>query len=253
MSTPSISKAKAKESALGASGELSGVLGISGELSEGLSSKFMALSSVLAVSMALAKLPKRPPSCVFARRCMSLSGTTTTGPPEVTSFSVAVMEERRRRAGRAPGGESISEGAILAMLGAEECGESGEMCGFTKRRGCKKEGDGQQEETTLSGLGMEWVCLSYKKHNIWRDWSGRGNALARLPNSALARPWYEVPQDTFGIIGYLWRNMGPAACGSAPQLDGRRRREVGNGGPTSTAPDGISSNRTRRPCDVKPI
>lgn len=63
ISTPSISKAKAKVSALGISGGvLIGVPGVSGELSEGEaeSSKFMEASSLRAVSMALAKLPKLP-------------------------------------------------------------------------------------------------------------------------------------------------------------------------------------------------
>jgi hypothetical protein len=62
------------------------------------------------------------------RRCISLSGTTTTGPPALMMPSVAVMEERRRRAGLPVGnkgacdsGDSMSGGAIWdsALIGSQ--------------------------------------------------------------------------------------------------------------------------------------
>lgn len=137
MSTPSISKAKAKVSALGISGGVQmGVPGVSGDDSEGEeeeSSRFMEASSFRAVSIAVAKLSK-PPWCVFDRRWKSLSGTTTKWSSASMSLSVAVMEERRRRAGLPTGGDSsASDVAILAEHSAAECGESGGYVGSHKK------------------------------------------------------------------------------------------------------------------------
>ena len=101
MRTPSISKAKANESAVGSSDGVRGVPGVAGELAEAepsdmaSSSRFMAASSFLAVSMEAAK----PPRYDFDRWAISLSGTTTTGPPAATSSFVAFIEERRRSPG----------------------------------------------------------------------------------------------------------------------------------------------------------
>jgi len=160
ISTPSISKAKAKVSALGISGGvLMGVPGVSGEASEGEgeeSSRFMEASSFLAVSIADAKLPK-PPWCVLDRRWKSLSGTTTKWSSASISLSVAVMEERRRRAGLRTGGDSrASDVAILAVHGATKCGESGGLVGSTEetleRGRCTAVGDSQGRSGSYKNL-----------------------------------------------------------------------------------------------------
>ena len=117
MSTPSISKAKAKESAVGTSAGVIGDPGVAGELEAGesptaSSSRFIAFSSFLAVSIEAAK----PPWCDFALWSIILSGTTTTGPPLVRSSFVAVIEERRRSPGRCAGGDSNFDDSLVGAM-----------------------------------------------------------------------------------------------------------------------------------------
>jgi hypothetical protein len=112
--TPSISKAKAKESVVGMSTGVMGEPGVSRELdvreSIASSSRSIAASSFLAVSSEAAK----PLWCDWDLWAIILSGTITTGPPSLISLSVAVMDERRRRPGLLPvGGVRIFDGAIV--------------------------------------------------------------------------------------------------------------------------------------------
>jgi hypothetical protein len=113
MRTPSISNAKANESAVGISAGVRGEPGSSGVLDVGdtraSSSRFMLASSPLATSMEAAKLP-----AYDRERSIILSGTTTTRPPEFMSFGVAVIDERRRSPGLPFGGaKKFSVGAIV--------------------------------------------------------------------------------------------------------------------------------------------
>ncbi len=114
INTPSISKAKANESAVGRSAGVKGEPGVSGVLAVGdaraSSSRFISASSFLAVCKEAAK----PPWCDWDLCAIILSGTTTTGPLlSLISLSVAVRLERRRTPGLTFGGAKELAGAIL--------------------------------------------------------------------------------------------------------------------------------------------
>lgn len=118
ISTPSISKAKANESAVGMSAGVTGDPGVSGELGMGdssttSSSRFIAFSSFLAVSIEAAKPPWRD----FAFASIIRSGTTTVGPPLVKSSVVAVIDESRRSTpGRFGKGDCNFDGSLVGAM-----------------------------------------------------------------------------------------------------------------------------------------